>query len=190
MGFYLAGVKATNISITTVCANNFWNPHSTKKIYLLGMTFCFDQVNAAAPGASAQQIDIVRSTTRGTPTLTLTPDIDNAWQRDIIPPSGVIMDHDYSTNPTLDTSIIWRYTTPITTTSAQMVGTGFDRVWAWPGIAVPAGTGIAPAENNIDYRGNWSWTWWEMTPGTSVKHDKKSWNNYVKRRSNAHLAYL
>jgi hypothetical protein len=77
-----------------------WNPHSTKRIKLVE----FSIFAITAPAASAG-FYFRRITARGTPGSTVTPGLEGSDQRDLIPPSGWLLDlAAYSAQPTLATA--------------------------------------------------------------------------------------
>lgn len=108
-----------------------WNPHAT-------MDLTVDEVHFFHNVATADNPGLVRTTTRGTATLTVTPDIDNHDERLLAPITGALLDLTYSAQPTVAGPYLHRINTP------AAVGVGF--LWAFPrGIRVPAGTGLAIA---------------------------------------------
>jgi hypothetical protein len=113
-------------------AAQIWNPHATQRIMLVEF-----MVVKQAAGAVTDSVRLQRSTVRGTPASTVTPDIDNHFERSIAPPSGALLDlADFSTEPTLDASALGP--TFILSQRGSMVS------YAFPGgHVVPPGTGIA-----------------------------------------------
>jgi hypothetical protein len=110
-----------------------WNPHSTQRIKLLSWGLFKEAAGTAADGARWR-----RSTARGTPGSTVTPDVDNHSERAIAPPSGALFDLSaFSVQPTLDASELgqgW--------IAAAFAAAG--GIFTWPGgVVIPPGTGLA-----------------------------------------------
>ena len=106
-----------------------WNPSTTKQIYLASISIEDDHATISnRPGP-------VRTSTRGTPGSTITPDIDNDYNRAVAPQSGALLDlADFTVAPTLQPPRLMRYT--ITATGGGVL-IDFDR------LAIPPGTGLA-----------------------------------------------
>ena len=121
---------ATAATIDNVGAA-LWNPHAT-------MDLTVDEVHFFQTVGTVSNPGLVRTTTRGTATLTVTPDIDNHDERLLAPITGVLLDLTYSAQPTLAGPYMHRTNLP------AAIGSGF--MWVFPrGIRVPAGTGLAIA---------------------------------------------
>lgn len=108
-----------------------WNPHAT-------MDLTVDEVHFFITAATVTNPGLVRTTTRGTQTLTVTPDIDNHDERLLAPITGAVLDLTYSAQPTIAGPYLDRKNFP------AAIGAGY--MWVFPrGIRVPAGTGLAIA---------------------------------------------
>lgn len=117
------GAGADNIG----CA--LWNPHAT-------MDLVVDEIHFFNTVATVSNPGIVRTTTRGTQTTTVTPDIDNHDLRLLTAITGAVLDLDYSADPTIAGPYLARYNLP------AVIGAGL--MLTFPrGIRVPAGTGLA-----------------------------------------------
>lgn len=124
---YALGVQGTATTATlNVCCGALWNPHATKSITLVLLSLSKIQ--------GASNLYWCRTTTRGTPGSTVTPDIDNDLDRLLAPVSGVVFDTGHSVQPTRDASELWR------NASSNNPGTT-DEMWA-DGFRIPAGTGL------------------------------------------------
>jgi hypothetical protein len=153
VGFYSVGGRGAGSIATGDPQALLWNPHSTVRLYVVDFSWAFT-------GTAAEALLFQRATARGTPITTTTPDIDNAWERDKAPPSGALLDLDWSTIPTTDASILWRFSV-----GAGQAGGGtsaVDRLFGWPGIVVPPGTGLqlSSAASGVA-AGNITYTWYE-----------------------------
>ncbi len=131
----------------------FWNPHSTKRIWVTEVAWCKTVTTVDNPG-------LIRISTRGTQTLTFTPDIDNAWERDVDHPSGAVLDATYSAQPTVQGPYLWRWNLP------AAIGSGFIKSLSGPGtpgLCIPPGTGLAIATPVavVLQPGDVSFTWLE-----------------------------
>ena len=104
----------------------FWNPSTTKTIYLVGVELSAENVQAHW----AYQ----RCSTRGTPGSTVTPDIDNDYNRAVAPQSGAELNlADFTVLPTLQGP---RQMKANTTNDGGAYGLWFD------GLAIPQSTGL------------------------------------------------
>jgi hypothetical protein len=117
------GAGADNIG----CA--LWNAHGT-------MDLTVDEIHFFNTVATVSNPGIIRTTTRGTVTTSVTPDIDNDELRLLAPITGAILDVDYSADPTVAGPYLARYNLP------AVIGAGLMLVFQ-RGIRVPAGTGLA-----------------------------------------------
>lgn len=120
---------ATAASADDVIAQ-LWNPDSLKSIRVIEMGLF-----KAGAGTANDSIYVDRSSARGTQSVTVTPDADNAWEADDVPASGALLDVDFSAEPTLKGNPMFGWV------AAAVAASGF--IWPTPrGIRVPAGTGL------------------------------------------------
>lgn len=112
-----------------------WNPHSTQRIRCVQFS-----VFKTAAGVAADSFRLKRSTARGTPGSTVTPDLDNHSERAIAPVSGALLDLSaFSVQPTLDASELGPECQP-----GNLAGAGL--LYDIPGgIVIPPGTGLVIA---------------------------------------------
>jgi hypothetical protein len=109
---------------------NIWNPSAAIRVRLAELSV----VANVAPVASAALV-LRRTTARGTPASTVTPDIDNDIQRMQTPTSGLLLDLSvFSVAPTIDTSELFRWTFAAVAGSGLMIPLE---------ISIPNGTGLA-----------------------------------------------
>jgi len=102
------------------------------------MDLTVDEVHFFITAGTVTNPGLVRITTRGTATVTVTPDIDNHDERLLAPITGALLDTTYSAQPTIAGPYLHRLNLP------AAIGAGF--MWVFPsGIRVPAGTGLAIA---------------------------------------------
>jgi hypothetical protein len=118
-----------------------WNPDATENLRVMEFgVFC----TAIAAGQHAPQL--VRSTTRGTPGSTVTPDADNSWDNLVAPQTGALLDLAlFSANPTRSSPELlgWNISGGVSTG-----GGGMGWVWSSPiGMLVPPGTGVVLQAN-------------------------------------------
>ena len=106
-----------------------WNASTVKVIYVSRILIEDDHATIAnRPGP-------VRTSTRGTPGSTVTPDIDNDYNRAVAPASGALLDlADYTVAPTLQPPRLMRYT---------LTATGGGILIELDRLAIPPGTGLA-----------------------------------------------
>jgi hypothetical protein len=96
------------------------------------------EVHFAKTVATVDNPGLVRTTTRGTQTLTVTPDIDNHNLRLLTAITGAVLDLTYSAQPTIAGPYLDRKNLP------AAIGGNF--IWVFEkGVRVPAGTGLAIA---------------------------------------------
>ena len=111
-----------------------WNPHGTKSIYVR-------EVHVFSTAATQQHPALIRTSTAGTtPTSTVTPDLDNAFDRRATPPSGALLyGATWAAQPTVQGPYLARTTLPAAIGAAVM--------WSFldQPVEVPAGTGLAVA---------------------------------------------
>lgn len=128
----VGGRSAATAATADHCAAVLWNPHATKPIYVT-------QVELFKTVATADHHQLIRTSTRGTtPGSTVTPDIDNHFDRTLAPTSGALLDlAAWSAQPTVQGPPIKR------ANLGAAVGAGFMWVFGGSGLIVPAGTGLA-----------------------------------------------
>lgn len=139
MGLYSVGGRSLATAVTANhCGCQLWNPSTTKGIYVTALSW-FKTV------ATVDNPSLQRSSAKGaTPTSTVTPDIDNAWDRDVIPPSGTILElATFTTQPTLAGPDLFKANLP------AAVGSGFLVPFAGRGIFVPSATGLVVMNNGV-----------------------------------------
>ena len=132
MKYTCAGRTAATAATADNIGGEIWNPASNKGIRISIVNWT--QVTAAVgnPG-------LVRISTKGTSTLTVTPDLDNSYDRDATPPSAATLELTFSAQPTIQGPYLMR------TNLAAAAGVGFTWVFQGDGLLVPAGTGLAVA---------------------------------------------
>lgn len=135
-GRYSVGGRCAALpAVTQSPLGVLWNPHATKDIYVVSLS-CF----RSTLGAASQYIWL-RTTTRGTPGSTVTPDIDNDVERLLAPISGAVLDlAAYTVEPTKVGDPASHQIVPSTA-----IGDGQELFFNSP-IRVPAGTGLATVQ--------------------------------------------
>jgi hypothetical protein len=114
------------------CIGALFNPHGTKSIYVILFTW------ASISGAASTTRYVQRITARGTPGVTVTPDIDNDYDALLAPISGAVLDlAAYSVQPTLAPPDFFRPKMTIDTP-----GNIEELYFGEQGLLLPAGTGI------------------------------------------------
>lgn len=130
MDFVVGGRSAATAATLRHVAAALWNPSAAKRIRVHG-------VYVAITVATASNLAIARTTTRGTPGSTVTPDIDNEGERAAAPPSGFLLDlAAFTVQPTVDASDMERW--PL----AAAIGSGVMIPFRKP-KEIPAGGGLA-----------------------------------------------
>jgi hypothetical protein len=128
----VGGRNAVTAATINHCIGALFNPHATKSIYVI--LFTYTKISGAASDIRYVQ----RITTRGTPGSTITPDIDNDYDRLLAPISGAVLDlAAYTVQPTLAAPDLFR-----PKTLADTPGGIEELYFGEQGICLPAGTGI------------------------------------------------
>lgn len=93
--FTVAGrTTSTGGNTNDDCYGMLWNPSTSRSLWVTEIIW-----QAAATGAT-QGAKIRSATGRGTAGSTVTPDLDNDWEREITPATGAVLDlGDYSVEP-------------------------------------------------------------------------------------------
>jgi hypothetical protein len=127
---YAVSARTGNTAVTIDhCYGALWNPHATKAIVLISL------VTSKITGMNATYAQ--RITTKGTVGSTVTPDIDNHFDRLQAPVSGAVLDlAPYSVQPTRAGPDSFRIAT-----SQNNAGATQD-IWFSKGLTIPAGTGL------------------------------------------------
>ena len=112
--YYVAGRTAATAATIDNVGAELWNPHGTKSVYV-------NEVWWFQTTAAVGNQGLVRTSAKGTSTLTVTPDADNATDRRAVPPSGATLELTFSAQPTLATPYLAR------TNTAAAIGLGF--IW-------------------------------------------------------------
>ena len=132
--YAVAGRSADTAATADQCGAHLWNPSSTRSIFVR-------EVHAVQIGATASNLGLIRTTTIGTtPGTTVTPDADNAFNRQATPPSAsVLYLATFATYPVVAAPYLYRANTP--------AAGGIATLWIMGDepIHVPAGTGLGVA---------------------------------------------
>jgi hypothetical protein len=131
--FSVAGRSADTAATADHVAGALWNPSSNVPLFIA-------EAHIFLVGATISNVGLIRTSTRGTPGSTVTPDLDNNYSRQAAPLSGALLDlAAYSAQPTVQGPYMKRGS------MAAAQGAGFIWVFGKDGIKVPPGTGIALA---------------------------------------------
>lgn len=131
--YSVAGRNAATGATADQPAATLWNASSAKIIYLR-------EVSGFTSSAVAWAMELIRTSTRGTPGSTVTPDIDNDRDRLKTPVSACVLDLGFytSTMPVVEGPALARCHL------GAVIGSAFGFTFN-PPIAIPAGTGVACA---------------------------------------------
>jgi hypothetical protein len=134
MRYSVAGRSLATAATANHVGAQLWNPSTSLPVWVR-------ELHWFQTGAVVSNPAITRSSARGaTPTATVTPDIDNHYDRALAPPSGVVLElATFGTQPTIDTVPLARYNQP------AAAGSGFILVFGDDGIEVKPGTGLVVA---------------------------------------------
>lgn len=133
--FSVAGRSANTAATADHVAAQLWNPDATRGLWVVEI-----HVQKTST-ATADSHGIVRSSARGaTPTTTVTPDLDNDFEREVTPDTGAVLElATFGTQPTLATPYLYRGVLP------AAIGSAVQYVFPGDGIKVPFGTGLCVA---------------------------------------------
>ena len=129
--YYVHGKTAAATAATidhAIC--QLWNPSASRRLKVY-------EVHIFKQGAGAADEPVLRrSTVRGTPGATITPTIVNHGERDLAPPSGMLLDiAAFTAQPTLEALGVLGGVAP------AAIGSGF--MWSFNGeLEIPAGNGL------------------------------------------------
>lgn len=123
--------------VTAATADNFgatlWNPDASRSLWVV-------EIYIQKITATVDNHGIVRTSTRGTQTSTVTPDADNdLTERELVPDTGAVLDVDFSAEPTAQGPYMYRGNLP------AAIGSASQYIFPGIGIKVPFGTGLGIA---------------------------------------------
>ncbi len=123
-------MNAATAATANHVAAQLWNPHATSRIHVM-------EIMVTVTTANVANVGLKRSTARGgTPAVTATPTIANTDGRDLLDPSGTVLElAAFGTQPTLEGADMWRWNLP------AAIGAGAMFVPTHQ-LTVPAGTGL------------------------------------------------
>lgn len=131
MSLHRVGGRTTANSATGGPVFHIFNTHATAILRVHEAGLC-----QAGNATLAIRAMVVRTTGRGTPLATITPDIDHSIERDDAAGSGFVVDYTWSAVPGMDASVLAQIWIPDT-----LSGAGVIYVFPVP-IEVPPGTGL------------------------------------------------
>lgn len=129
--FSLAGRSANTAATANHVAAQLWNPDSVRSLWVV-------EIHIQKTNATVDNHAVQRSSARGaTPTTTVTPDLDNDYEREITPDTIAVLElATFGTQPTLAGPDMNRGNLP------AAVGAATQLVFPGNGIRVPPGTGL------------------------------------------------
>lgn len=130
--YMVTGRTAATAATADNVGGAFWNPHATKPVFVYEL-YWFKTV------ATADNPAMVRTSTKGTVTTAVTPDVDNDYDHVAAPISISELDITYSAQPTLSKPYLGAW--PL----GAAIGMGFMWVASVKPILVKAGEGLAIA---------------------------------------------
>lgn len=138
--FSVAGrTNAATTNVNDVHAQ-LWNPHSVRSLWVLEVETTRVDLVSGVP-----VLRLVRSSARGSgPGATVTPDLDNDFERGITPGTGAVLEvANFTTEPTL-TGAPFGQSMMTAATAGLQAGPMYQ--WGFPaGLRVPPGTGLCVA---------------------------------------------
>lgn len=129
---FSCGIITGDAEPTTDTLVTIWNPHASISIYVL-------EIWVFAIGLAGDDFQLYRATGRGLPGSTVTPGIENHFNRRFAPISGVVLDAaPYTANnpPIIAGPALANFRRNI------QAGSGFAVQWEG-GIEIPGGTGLS-----------------------------------------------
>lgn len=133
--FAVGGRSANTAATQDHVAAQLWNPDSVRSLWVVEIHI------QKSTTATADSHGVVRSSAKGTtPTVTVTPDLDNDFVREITPDTGALLElATFASQPTLATPYMYRGNLP------AAIGSAVQYVFPGDGIKVPPGTGLCIA---------------------------------------------
>lgn len=130
--FAVAGRSANTAATADHVGAQLWNPDATRSFWVVEIHI------QKATTATADSHGVARSSARGaTPTTTVTPDLDNDFEREITPDTGAVLElATFGTQPTIASPYLYRGVLP------AAVGAAVQYVFPGRGMKVPPGTGL------------------------------------------------
>ena len=131
--FSVTGRGLTSTAAANECACNLWNPHSVRSLWVIEFMFSRDSNPSAI-----DVLRLCRTTTQGTAGSTVTPDLDNDFEREVTPNTGASLGlSNFSVEPTLQTPELYSL-------AFELTGEHQFMNWVFPdqGIRVGPGTGL------------------------------------------------
>jgi hypothetical protein len=125
---------ATGAAIDDVAAQ-LWNPDSVRSLFVVELHW------TRAGATNVPNLIIERSTARGaTPGSTVTPDLNDDYEREITPDTGAVLElASFGTEPTLATPPMLRGRV------GAVAGSGNQYLFRGRGLRIPPGTGLCVA---------------------------------------------
>lgn len=127
--FAVAGRSAATAATADNIGAALWNPAAAVSLKVKELHWFHST-------ATADNLEIIRISARGTASVTVTPDADNDLERLVGPASAAVLDVTYTVQPTVQGPPMFRNNLP------AALGAGVIYVFEKP-IEVPAGTGLA-----------------------------------------------
>lgn len=130
--FSVGGQSVSTTAAADEVLAHLWNPDATRSLWLTEASYTI-----LVAATALDPIRLCRTTTVGTtPGVTVTPDLDNDFEREVTPDTGAILHMaNFATEPILALPDLRRVSFPITSD-------GHNMVWLFDGLRVPPGTGI------------------------------------------------
>lgn len=129
--YSISGRSAATAAAEFVASAVLWNGHTSQRIRVIRMLW----TPVTAPNVSKYTY-VYRFSARGTPTVTVTPGAQNHSRYGVAPASEVVLDLDWSVEPTIADSLM-------TSCESAAAGAGSGgRPAFWPGVIVPPGYGL------------------------------------------------
>lgn len=116
----------------------FWNPHGTAIVRLMAILMVTQSSTSQPWNAGIFR----RTTARGTPATTVTPDISNDGRYGVGPVSGVLLDTSFSAQPTLEADD-WGPRAGVGFVTSNEGQVALMHRFQGSGLYIPPGTGIA-----------------------------------------------
>lgn len=145
----VGGRSAATAATANHVAATLWNPSTAFNIYVR-------EIWVTKTVATADNHQLNFTTTRGTAGSTVTPDIDNNYERQVAPPSGALLDlAAYSVQPTLQTPALAARNLPATVGSFLVFDFRDKPIMVRPGQGLAIGTPVATVLQPSDFTFVW-----------------------------------
>lgn len=131
--FSVSGRSGATGAAANECLCNLWNPDTARSLWVQEFSW-----SASGNAATTESLVFCRTSTLGTPATTITPDLDNDYEREISADTAATLRlANFTTEPVVVLPALFQLTSPVTGLHA------LTWMFRGRGLRVPPGTGLA-----------------------------------------------